>query len=71
MKFFSLAAVRVVKITIFSASSDENFIKMTTYPFSVSYRIMHRHHSITVLYNAIIGKKKSTDLYDSMIYAAP
>ena len=31
---------------------------------------MHLHNPIIVLYNAIIDKK-STDLYDSMIYAAP
>ena len=44
---------------------------MTTFPIPVSYHIMHLHHSIIVLYNAIIDKKKSTDIYDSMIYAAP
>ena len=62
LKFSSLAAVKVVKMTIFN---DENFIKMTTFPISVSYHIMHPHHSIAVLYNAII------DIYDSMIFAAP
>ena len=35
MKLSSLAAVQVVKMTIFSAFSDENFIKMT-FPLSVS-----------------------------------
>ena len=32
---------------------------------------MHLHNPIIVLYNAIIDLKKGTDLYDSMIYAAP
>ena len=36
MKFSSLAATEVVKTTIFSEFSEENFIKMTTYPFSFS-----------------------------------
>ena len=58
MKFSSLAAVKVVKMTIFSAFSDENFIKLRTFPFSVSYQIMQLHHSIIILYNAIIDKIK-------------
>ena len=33
MKFSSLAALEVVILTTFSAASDENFIKMTTFPF--------------------------------------
>ena len=33
MKFSSLAAPKVVKMTTFSAASDENFVKMTTIPF--------------------------------------
>ena len=33
MKSSSLAALKVVKMTTFSAASDENFIKMTTFPF--------------------------------------
>ena len=33
MKFSSLAAPKVVKMTTFSAASDENFVKMTTFPF--------------------------------------
>ena len=41
-----------------------------TFAFSVPYQIMHLHNSIIVLYNAIIGKK-NTDLYDSIIHAAP
>ena len=32
-KFSSLAALKVVKMTTFSAASDENLIKMTTFPF--------------------------------------
>ena len=32
-KSSSLAALKVVKMTTFSAASDENFIKMTTFPF--------------------------------------
>ena len=41
MKFSSLAALEVVILTTFSAASDENFIKMKTFPFqwpsSVAY----------------------------------
>ena len=33
MKFSSLAALKVVKMTTSSAASDENFIKMTTFSF--------------------------------------
>ena len=33
MKFSSLAAPKVVKMTTFSAASDENFVKMMTFPF--------------------------------------
>ena len=33
MKFSSLAALEVVILTTFSAASDENFIKMKTFPF--------------------------------------
>ena len=33
MKFSSLAALKVVILTTFSAASDENFVKMTTFPF--------------------------------------
>ena len=36
MKFSSLAALEVVILTTFSAASDENFIKMTTFPFQCS-----------------------------------
>ena len=32
-KFSSLAALKVVKMTTFSAASGENFVKMKTYPF--------------------------------------
>ena len=33
MKFSSLAALKVVKMTTYSAASDENFVKMTTFSF--------------------------------------
>ena len=33
MKFSSLAALEIVKMTTSSAASDDNFIKMTTFPF--------------------------------------
>ena len=33
MKFSSLTALEVVKMTTSSAASDENFIKMTTFSF--------------------------------------
>ena len=36
MKFSSLAALKVVKMTTSSAASDENFIKMTTFSFQWS-----------------------------------
>ena len=36
MKFSSLAAREVVKMTTYSATSDENFIKMITFPFQCS-----------------------------------
>ena len=35
-KFSSLAALEVVILTTFSAASDENFIKMKTFPFQCS-----------------------------------
>ena len=68
VKFSSLAAAKVVKMTIFNAFSNENFI-IITFAFSVSYQIMHLHNSIIVLYNAIIAK--NDNLYDSIIYAGP
>ena len=33
MKFSSLAALKVVILTTFSAASDEDFVKMTTFLF--------------------------------------
>ena len=36
MKFSSLAALKVVKMTTSSAASDENFVKMTTFSFQWS-----------------------------------
>ena len=33
MKFSSLAALEVVKMTTSSAANDKNFIKITTFPF--------------------------------------
>ena len=33
LKFSSLAALEVVKLTTSSAASDENFVKMTTFSF--------------------------------------
>ena len=41
MKFSSLAALEVVKMTTSSAASNENFIKMMTFP---SQCIMYRRH---------------------------
>ena len=39
-KSSSLAALKVVKMTTFSAASDENFIKMTTFPFQcITYTV--------------------------------
>ena len=37
MKFSSLAALEVVKMTTSSAASDENFVKMTTFSFQCNY----------------------------------
>ena len=38
VKFSTLAALEVVKMTTSSAANDENFIKMRTFPFqSISY----------------------------------
>ena len=39
MKFSSLAALEVVILTTFSAASDENFIKMKTFPFQCMWHI--------------------------------
>ena len=39
MKFSSLAALEVVILTTFSAASDENFIKMKTFPFQWFKRV--------------------------------
>ena len=33
MKFLSMAALAVVILTTSGAASDENFVKMTTFPF--------------------------------------
>ena len=38
-KFSSLAALEVVKMTTSSAASDENFIKMMTFPFQWVWRV--------------------------------
>ena len=35
IKFSSLAALKVVKMTTFRTASDGNFIRMTTFPFNV------------------------------------
>ena len=43
-KLSLLAAVEVVKMTIFSAFNDFHFIEMTTFPLSVSYQIMHLYN---------------------------
>ena len=40
MKFSSLAALEVVILTTFSAASDENFIKMKTFPFQWSHQTL-------------------------------
>ena len=40
MKFSSLAALKVVKMTTSSAASDENFVKMTTFSFQCIWVIM-------------------------------
>ena len=44
-KFSSLAALKVVILTTFSAASDENFIKMKTFPFQCTYHLglLHWH----------------------------
>ena len=45
-KFSSLVAMKVVTMTTFSATNDENFIKMTTFPFQW-VPILWRHHELT------------------------
>ena len=40
MKFSSLAALEVVILTTFSAASDENFIKMKTFPFQCKVKAL-------------------------------
>ena len=55
MKFSSLAALKVVKMTTFSATSDENFIKMTTFPFQWSNGIVDipdYHYVFIVVYSS-------------------
>ena len=42
-KFSSLAALEVVILTTFSAASDENFIKMKTFPFQWCWKCNLRH----------------------------
>ena len=45
-KSSSLAALKVVKMTTFSAASDENFIKMTTFPFQwLTGKVSSKAHS--------------------------
>ena len=44
MKFSSLAALEVVILTTFSAASDENFIKMKTFPFQWINSLWHGTH---------------------------
>ena len=43
MKFSSLAALEVVKMTTSSAASDENFVKMTS--FSFQWSVSHRQYA--------------------------
>ena len=42
-KFSSLAALEVVILTTFSAASDENFIKMKTFPFQCTKLLLIDH----------------------------
>ena len=61
MKFSSLAALKVVKMTTSSAASDENFIKMTTFSFQC---FMRRHHcqccSLCDLTHTLLNAKYTT-----------
>ena len=50
MKFSSLAALKVVILTTFSAASDENFIKTTTFSF--------QWFSVPFLFDLILRWKK-------------
>ena len=60
MKFSSLAALEVVILTTFSAASDENFIKMKTFPFQCSgwhenfYQLVRIEILATFLYIAYV-----------------
>ena len=40
MKFSSLAALEIVKMATFGASSDENFVKMTTFLSHCLYQLL-------------------------------
>ena len=42
IEFPSLAMVDIVKMTTYSAATDGNFIKMTTFRFHWRYQVNHR-----------------------------
>ena len=58
-KFSSLAALEVVILTTFSAASDENFIKMKTFPFQCMAAHAHRNEAQISFHN-FIGRKLET-----------
>ena len=51
MKFSSLAALKVVKMTTSSAASDENFVKMTTFSFQCKTGIYYEATITRILFD--------------------
>ena len=55
MKFSSLAALKVVKMTTSSAASDENFVKMTTFPFQCSDAVYPVEYAYSFVVLAVVA----------------
>ena len=64
MKFSSLVALKVVKVTTFSATGDENAIKMTTFPFQVLYQFTQAHVMYAYLTFIIVDWYKASLVSD-------
>ena len=72
MKFSSLAALKVVKMTTSSAASDENFIKMKTFPFQCNVAL---HFNVSafvagVLHNYALVSQWSENLLWHIFHSA-
>ena len=67
MKFSSPAASQIVKMTTFSAASDENFVKMMTFPFQwmgdARGRLVYPHLSLFVRHDIHMPRHKSHVYY--------